>query len=302
MNLSIKIGKLKLTNPIMVASGTFGYGEEFENLTDLNKIGAIITKTITLNPRLGNSQPRVVETVGGMLNAIGLQNDGVDYFIKYKVPFFKKLNVPLIVSISGDSVDDYVRLAKKINVIKEVSAIELNLSCPNINGRQCLISQDHASTFKTVSSVRKVYNKTLIAKLTPNVTDIVLIARAASDARADAISLVNTFLGMSIDIETRKPGLGNITGGLSGPAIKPIALRMVWQVAQKLNIPIIGIGGIMNYRDALEFIIAGAKAIQVGTANFVNPRATVEILGGIENYLKNKKIKDINKLIGSLKI
>ncbi|MEW5758851.1 MAG: dihydroorotate dehydrogenase [Candidatus Omnitrophota bacterium] len=301
-SLSVKIGQLRLENPIMVASGTFGYAKEFKGLTNLKKLGAIITKTITIKPRTGNLQQRLVETSSGIINSIGLQNDGIDCFLKDKLPFLKTLGVPIIVSIAGNNLEDYVKLAEIINDVEEISAVELNLSCPNIKEKQTLISQDESLTYDCVFGVRNVYKKTLIAKLTPNVTDVTQIAIAAQDAGADSVSLINTFLAMGVNIETQKPLLGNITGGLSGPAIKPIALRMVWQVSQKIKIPVIGVGGIMNYSDALEFIIAGAQAIQVGTANFVNPNITGEIIDEIKNYLRNKKINDINNLVGSLKI
>lgn len=302
MNLSVKIGKLNLKNPVMVASGTFGYGEEFKKLTNCKKLGAIVTKTITIKPRTGNKQRRLVETASGIINSIGLQNEGIDSFLKNKLPLFKSLGVPVIASIAGNQLEDYVKLAEILDKINEISGIELNLSCPNVKEKKDLISQDKDATFALVSRVRKVYSKTLIAKLSPNVTDIVVIAKAAELAGADSISLVNTFLAMAVNIKNKRPMLGNITGGLSGPAIKPIALRMVWQAANEVKIPVIGIGGIMNCDDALEFIIAGAAAIQVGTANFVNPNAACEVLSGIKEYLKQNKIQDINSLIGSIEV
>lgn len=306
--LAVKIGKLMLKNPILTASGTFGYADEFKDLVSLNEIGAIITKTITLNPRQGNPPPRVIETSSGMLNSIGLENDGTDNFIREKLPFLKKLGTQVIVSISGGGSSDYAELAKRLTDAG-VSALELNLSCPNIRVSKSqsvkeskLISQDKKATYEVVKAVRKAVKATVIAKLTPNVTDIAEIASSAEDAGADSVSLVNTFLAMSIDINTRRPCLGNVTGGLSGPAIKPIALRMVWETAQKVKIPVIGIGGIMNAEDALEFIIAGAHAVEVGTANFVNPKATTDIIDGIKDYTHKNKIRDIGELRGSINV
>ena len=283
----IKIGKIKLKNPVMVASGTFGYAEEFEGLVDLKKLGAIVTKTITIKARPGNPMPRICETASGMLNSIGLQNEGVENFIKEKLRYLSKLDVPVIVSISGDSTKEFCQLAKRLDKVKGVDGLELNVSCPNVN-RQGLIAQCKDSTYELVKNVRNNTNKTLITKLSPNVTDIVEIAKAACSAGSDAVSLVNTFLGMAIDIETEKPKLGNIVGGLSGPCIKPIALRMVWEVAKNIKKPVIGMGGIMNAEDAIEFLIAGAKAVQVGTANFVEPDICERIVKGVERWIKTK--------------
>ncbi len=297
----------------MVASGTFGYAEEFKDFIDLKKLGAIVTKTITLKPRLGNPPPRTCETPAGLLNSIGLENPGIDRFIEEKLPFLKKLAVPIIVSIAseGDS-NEFVGLAKRLDKIREISAIELNISCPNIKSQQKsyrpltinhrLISQNAKATYAVVKAARKVTRKTLITKLSPNVTDVTEIAQAAQDAGTDAIALINTLMGMSIDLKTRKPRIAMGTAGLSGPAIRPVALRMVWEVYQKVKIPIIGMGGIMDTESALEFFIAGASAIAVGTANFINPRITIEIISGIEQYLGRNKIQDIKELIGSLKI
>jgi len=288
--MEIKIGKLKLKNPVMAASGTFGYAKEFEDLVDLKKLGAIVTKTITLKPKKGNPMPRVCETASGMLNAIGLQNEGIDNFIDEKLPYLAKLGVPIIVSISGD----FVKLAKRLDKEKEVGGIELNISCPNVkeqgtrNKGQGLIAQCPKATYDFVKEVRKTTDKTLITKLSPNVTDIVEIAKAACKGGTDAVSLVNTFLAMAIDIETGKPKLGNVTGGLSGPAIKPIALRMVWEVAKSINKPVIGMGGIVTTEDAIEFLLAGAKAVQIGTANFIDPAACEKIIKGIETWKKKK--------------
>lgn len=322
-NLKVKIGKLELRNPVMVASGTFGYGEEFKDFIDLGKLGAIVTKTITLNPRQGNPPPRTCETPAGLLNSIGLENPGLEVFIQDKLPFLKKIGAPIIVSIASEGgLEEFVTLAKRLDKIKEVLAIELNISCPNIkvtshksqvtshqskNKRQAtgdrrpLISQDAKATYELVKSVRKVTHKTLITKLSPNVSDIVEIAQAAESAGTDAVSLINTLTGMAIDVKTRRPKIAAITGGLSGPAIRPIALRMVWEVYQRIRIPIIGMGGIIDASGALEFIIAGANAVSVGTANFVNPKASIEIIEGINKYLIENKIRDIKNLIGSLK-
>lgn len=299
--MNIKIGKLKLKNPVMTASGTFGYAREFEKLVSLEHIGAIITKTITLNPRQGNPMPRICETSSGMMNAIGLQNEGIDDFIKEKMPYLSKIGTPVIVSISGNNIDEFFILTRRLDKIEDINGIELNISCPNIKSKG-LVAQDSKATYEVVKAVRKITGKTIITKLSPNVTDIVEIARAAEDAGSDAISLVNTFLGMAIDINTRRPKLGNVTGGLSGPCIKPIAVRMVYEVSKNINIPVVGIGGIMNANDAVEFLIAGATAVQVGTANFIEPGVCGEVVKGIEAYLKKHKIEKIGDLTGSLDI
>jgi len=303
INLSVKIGKLILENPVVVSSGTFGYAEEFKDFMDLKELGAIVTKTITLQPRQGNPSPRTCETPAGMLNSIGLENPGMDKFIAEKLPLLGKIGVPIIVSIaSEDNPQEFVSLAQRLDKIKEVAAIELNISCPNIKSHIAkLIAQDANATHELVSAVRKATKKTLITKLSPNVTDITEIALAAERAGSDAVSLVNTFTGMSIDAETRKPKIASVTGGLSGPAIRPIAVRMVWEVYQKIKIPIVGMGGIMDASSALEFILAGATAISVGTANFINPKASIEIIEGIKKYLIKNKIKDIKTFIGSLR-
>ncbi len=315
-NLSVNIGTLKLKNPVMVASGTFGYAEEFGDFINLKELGAIVTKTITLKPRQGNPPPRTCETPSGMLNSIGLENPGLEVFIREKLPLLKKIGVPIIVSISSeDDPQEFIVLARSLDKIKEIAAIELNISCPNIKNpkslpvRQAgkiqnprLISQDPQATYNLVSAVRKVTQKTLITKLSPNVTDITEIAMAAQKAGSDAVSLINTLTAMSIDIETRKPKIAMVTAGLSGPAIRPVAVRMVWEAYQKIKVPIIGMGGIINTSTALEFIIAGATAIAVGTANFINPKITSEIIAGIRQYLIQNKIKNIRELIGSIKI
>lgn len=301
LNLSVNIGKIKFPHPVLVASGTFGYGDELKDLVELNKLSAIISKTITLDPKPGNPPPRIAETHQGILNAIGLENVGVDNFISQKLPLLKDIGAILIASIAGEKVSQYIALARRLNETEGISALELNISCPNVKtAGKILFAQDAKATSKLVKAVRKTTKLPLITKLSPNVTDIVCIARAAEEAGSDALSLVNTFSGLSIDINTKLPKLGNITGGLSGPAIKPLALRMVWEVARGVNIPLIGMGGIINSEDALEFIIAGATLVAVGTANFINPRASIEIINGIKEYLAKNKIKDIKNLIGSL--
>ena len=299
-NLKVRIGGLELKNPVIVASGTFGSGEEYKDLIDLNRLGAIVTKSITLRPREGNPPPRVVETPSGMLNSIGLQNDGIDAFIKDKIPFLNKVKTAVIVSIAAHSVNDYAEIAGRLNRIKRVDAIEINISCPNVKGG-LEFAREPGSAAAVVGKVRAVSKKPLITKLSPNVKDITEIAMAAEDAGSDAVSLVNTFTGMAVDIGAKRPVLGNIVGGLSGPAIKPIALRMVWETAKKVKIPVIGMGGIMDYEDALEFIMAGAAAVEIGTANFVNPGTAVKIIGGIERYMRQGKIKNIKELTGCLR-
>ena len=321
-NLSVRIGKLNLKNPVMVASGTFGYAEEFSRFMDLRKLGALVTKTITLKARQGNPAPRTCETPAGMLNSIGLENPGVDVFIREKLPSLLKLGIPIIVSIaSEDSPDEFTALAQRLDKVEGVAAIELNISCPNIAHRSLvegrrgqqedpratsyelrakLISQDPKATYEVVKSVRRVTDKTLVTKLSPNVTDIVEIAQAAAEGGSDALALINTLSGMSIDVKTRRPKIAMVAGGLSGPAIRPIAVRMVWQVHQKIKLPVIGMGGIMDASSALEFIIAGATAVSVGTANFVNPAVAIEIIKGLKNYLQENKIRDIKVLVGSL--
>jgi dihydroorotate dehydrogenase (NAD+) catalytic subunit len=302
VNISARIGKLKLSNPVLVASGTFGYGGEFRELINPDKLGAVVTKTVTLAPRQGNPMPRTIEAPCGLLNSIGLQNEGIDSFIKHKIPYLTKLSTKVIVSIAGESVQEFKKLTQILDRKNAVDAIELNLSCPNIRGKTTLIAQDPRATYQTVKAVRKITKKTLIAKLSPNVTDIVRIARSACEAGCDALSLINTVYGMSVDLEKKEPHLASIFGGLSGPAIKPIALYMVYWAAKKIKLPIIGIGGIMNAQDALEFILAGATPVEVGTANFVNPKASIEIIKGIRQYLVKHKIKDIKNLIGALRV
>ncbi len=307
INLETKIGKLLLRNPVMVASGTFGYAEEFRDLMDLSQLGAIVTKTVTLKPRAGNPAPRTCETPAGMLNSIGLANPGLEVFLQEKLPALKKIGPPIIVSIaSEDEPEEFVYLAKRLEMIKGIGALELNISCPNVNagGRRQeakLISQDPKATYNLVKAVRKITNKTIITKLSPNVTDIVEIAQAAEDAGSDALALINTLTGMSIDVKTGRPKIASITGGLSGPSIRPVALRMVWEVSRKIGLPIIGMGGIIDTSSALEFLFAGATAVSVGTANFIHPGVTSEIILGIRKYLIGNQINDIKHLVGGLK-
>ncbi len=299
-NLNIKIGKVKLNNPVMVASGTFGYGQEFAPFISLRKLGAIVSKTVTLNPRQGNPAPRTCETPAGMLNSIGLENPGIEMFIKEKLPVLRKIGIPVIVSIASEKdPTEFIRLVKRLGNLSAVSAIELNISCPNMRHTR-LISQDASATYEVVKAVRRQTTKALIVKLSPNVTSISDIALRAEEAGADAVSLVNTINGMSIDINTRKPKIAMVTAGLSGPAIRPIAVKMVWEVYNKVKIPIIGMGGIIDTDSALEFIIAGASAVSIGTANFINPRISVEVVEGIQKYMKVNKIVDIRGLTGSL--
>jgi len=303
--LSVDIGGLRLKNPVMVASGTFGYGEEFKDLIQLKDIGAIITKSITLEPWEGNMPPRIWETTAGMLNSIGLQNEGIDDFIRNKLPFLKKSGTAVVVSIAGKTRQEYKELAKRLDET-EIDAVEINISCPNIEHHSTkgkgsgLFAQDKDATRDIVKTVRGQTKKCLITKLSPNVTDITEIAKAAEQAGTDSISLINTILGMEVDIETKRPRLGNVTGGLSGPAVKPIALRMVWEVYKSVKVPVIGMGGIMNTRDALEFFLCGATAVQVGTANFINPDAAARIADGLKAHLKKKKLAGITELIGTL--
>lgn len=300
VDLRVNIGGLELKNPVMTASGTFGFGEEFADFIDLDQLGGIVVKGTTLHKREGNPYPRMAETPAGMLNAVGLQNKGVHYFKNTIYPRIKDIQSPLIVNVSGSAVEDYVETAEIINELDKVPAIELNISCPNVKEGGMAFGVNAASAAKVIEAVRKVYHKTLIVKLSPNVTDITEIARVAEANGADSVSLINTLLGMAIDAEKRKPILSTITGGLSGPAVKPIALRMVWQVSNAVNIPVIGMGGIMNATDAIEFFLAGATAIEIGTANFVEPTATLDILKGIEGYLVKHKYESIHDIIGQL--
>ena len=302
VNLAVQIGSLKLKNPVMTASGTFGYGEEYADYVDLNKLGAIVVKGLSLKPRLGNPPPRIMETAGGMLNAVGLQNIGVEEFINEKLPYLKNFDVAVIANIYGETYTEYSKVAKKLSSVKGIHALEVNVSCPNVKKGGLSFGSDPKATAEVTRRVKAETNLPVIVKLTPNVTDIAAIAAAVEKAGADAVSLINTLTGMSVDLKTRTPHLKNITGGLSGPAIKPVALRMVWQVVQRVSIPVIGIGGIMTAEDALEFLIVGAKAVQIGTANFINPRATLDVIEGMQNYLSYNKIKDINEIIGTFKV
>jgi len=305
--LSVKVGKIRMKNPVMVASGTFGYGKEYEDFMDIARLGAIVTKTITIDPKSGNQPPRIIETPVGMLNSIGLENDGVEGFIEKKMPYLRKLGIPVIVSMGGEKIGDFAKLAKRLDRASGIAGLEINISCPNLRDhrrkseKEVLFSQDKRLTYKTVKSVRRATALTIITKLTPNVTDIAEIARAAQDGGSDALSLVNTYMGMAIDISTRRPLLGNIAGGLSGPAIKPLALKAVWDVYNSVDIPIIGMGGIVDVNDVLEFLICGAAAVALGTANFVYPNKSIEIINGLKYYIKSNGLKSLKPLIGSLK-
>lgn len=302
VDLSVEIGKLKLKNPIMTASGTFGYGEEFADFIDLNRLGGIIVKGTTLHHREGNPYPRMAETPSGMLNAVGLQNKGVDYFIEHIYPRIKDLDTRVIVNVSGSCIDDYVAVCEKLSPLDKVAAVEINISCPNVKQGGMGFGTTCSGAERVTSAVRKAYDGTMIVKLTPNVTDITEIARAVEAAGADAVSLTNTFLGMAIDVEKRKPMLSTITGGLSGPCIRPIAVRMVWQVANAVQVPVVGLGGIASGRDAIEFLLAGATAVQIGTANFVDPQVTVKAIDYIEDYLKRHQITSVRELIGGMEV
>jgi len=296
---AVNLGRLKLKNPVMTASGTFGYGEEYAGYVDLNRLGAVVVKGLSLKSRLGNPPPRIMETTGGMLNAVGLQNIGVDVFIEEKLPFLRQYDVAVVANIYGETFEDYKKVARKLSAVGGVHALEVNISCPNVKNGGISFGSDPKIAARVTRAVKDETSLPVIVKLTPNVTDITSIAVAVEKAGADIISLINTLTGMSVDLKTKKPHLKNITGGLSGPAIKPVALRMVWQVVQKVSIPVIGIGGIMTAQDALEFLIVGAKAVQIGTANFVNPRATMDVLKGIEDYLSANRIKKISEIIGT---
>jgi len=299
--LSIRIGKMELKNPVIVASGTFGYGQEFENFMDLSQLGAIIPKGISLNPMQGNPPPRIFETNGGILNSIGLQNPGLQVFIKEKLPYLKKIKTNLIINFFGKTQAEYVELARRLDSLDGISGLEMNISCPNVKQGGIIFGSDSKMTYRLVSEVKKSIRRPLIVKLSPNVTDITVIARSAEEGGADAVSLINTFKAMAINIHTKKPELGNVTGGLSGPAIKPIALRMVWEVSRAVKIPVIGMGGIMKAEDAIEFMLAGASAIQIGTANLIRPMTGIEVINGIKKYLIQTKMDQIQSLIGFFK-
>lgn len=299
-DLSVSINKLQLKNPVMTASGTFGYGPEFADFVPLNEIGGIIVKGTTLKPREGNDYPRMVETASGMLNCVGLQNKGVDYFCEHIYPEIKDIDTNMIVNVSGSSSEDYAECAARIGELDNIPAIELNISCPNVKQGGMAFGVTCAGAASVVKAVRARYNKTLIVKLSPNVTDVTEIARAVEAEGADSVSLINTLMGMAIDIEKRKPLLSINTGGLSGPAVKPVALRMVWQVAKAVKIPVVGLGGICNAHDAIEFFMAGATAIEIGTANFIDPQVTIKVRDGINEWLDRHGCKSVKEIIGTL--
>lgn len=300
VKLNVNIGNLKLKNPVMTASGTFGYGIEYSDFIDLSKLGGIIVKGTTLAPRQGNPYPRMAETPSGMLNAVGLQNKGVDHFVEKIYPQIKDLDTAVVVNVSGSTIEDYVAVAEKINALDNIPAIELNISCPNVKEGGMAFGTSPRSVENVVKAVRQAYNKTLIVKLSPNVTDITEIARAAEAEGADSLSLINTMLGMAIDAERRRPLLSTVTGGLSGACVKPVALRMVWQVSKSVKVPLIGLGGIMNATDAVEFLLAGASAVQIGTANFIDPQVSVKVAEGIEEYLVRQGCHSVQEIIGGL--
>lgn len=301
VDLAVEFAGIRMQNPILTASGTFGYAQEFEPYLDLNRLGALVVKTITRRPRSGNPVPRIVETPAGMLNAIGLQNVGIDGFIREKLPYLRKLTPPLIVNVAGESVEDFRELTKRIGDQDGVAGVELNVSCPNVAGGLDF-SVDPKLTYQVVKAAREATHLPVIPKLSPNVTDIRPIARAAEEAGADGISLINTLVGMAIDVRTRRPKIANVTGGLSGPAIRPVAVRMVWQVARTVRLPIIGMGGILTGEDAVEFLIAGATAVAVGTANFIDPANAVKVMTGLEQYCLANGIREVRQLIGSLQL
>ena len=303
LDTRIHIGRgLYIKNPVMTASGTYGYGLEYEDFVELQRLGGIMVKGTTLHPRQGNPYPRMAETPAGMLNAVGLQNKGVDYFCEHIYPSIKDYDTAMIVNVSGSQVEDYIATAERINALERIPAIELNISCPNVKEGGMAFGVTCAGAASVVRAVRAVYDKTLIVKLSPNVTDITEIARAVEAEGADAVSMINTLLGMAIDAERRRPVLSTVTGGLSGPAVKPIALRMVWQTAQAIKLPIIGMGGIATTSDAIEFLLAGASAIEVGTYNFVDPTATVKIVDGIEDYMRRHGFSSVNDLVRALQL
>lgn len=299
--LNVKVGGLDLKNPVMTASGTFGYGIEFADFIDLNQLGGFIVKGTTLHAREGNDYPRMAETPSGMLNCVGLQNKGVDYFCNHIYPQLKDIQSNVLVNVSGSSPEDYAECAARINELDHIPGIELNISCPNVKDGGMAFGVTCEGAASVVRAVRKRYDKTLIVKLSPNVTDIASIAKAVEAEGADSVSLINTLMGMSIDIERRQSRLSIGTGGLSGPCVKPVALRMVWQVARAVNIPVVGLGGIMNATDAIEFLMAGATAIEIGTANFIDPTTTIRVINGINEWLDNHGVKDVHEIIGCMK-
>jgi dihydroorotate dehydrogenase (NAD+) catalytic subunit len=301
-DLSVDFAGIKLKNPVLTASGTFGYGEEFADIIDLNKLGGVIVKGVSLKPIKGNPPPRIWETPSGMLNAIGLENPGVDVFLREKLPFLRNYDTAVLVNIFGYSLEEYVGVAERLDGVPGVSGIEVNISCPNVKAGGIVFGTDLKAAFELLSAVRKATRLPVIAKLSPNVTDITAFAKTARDAGCDGLSLINTLLGMAIDIRCRRPRLANCTGGLSGPAIRPVAVRMVWQAAKAVDLPIIGMGGIMTHEDALEFILAGASAVAVGTANFVNPRATLDIIRDLETFLTQEGIGSVKELVGQVRV
>ena len=301
-DLNVNIGKLQLKNPVLTASGTFGYGIEYADFMDLSRIGGIFVKGTTLHPREGNDYPRMAETPSGMLNAVGLQNKGVNYFISDIYPKIKDIDTQMMVNVSGSTIEDYVACAEKINELEKIPAIELNISCPNVKQGGMAFGTSCSGASEVIKAVRKVYHKTLIVKLSPNVTDIAEIAKTAEAEGADSVSLINTLMGMAIDVERRKPILSTITGGLSGSCVKPVALRMVYQTYKAVKIPIIGLGGISNWKDAVEFILAGATAIQIGTSNFIDPTISVKVVDGINDYLDRHRFQSVQEIIGKLEI
>jgi dihydroorotate dehydrogenase (NAD+) catalytic subunit len=299
-NLSIDFAGIRLKNPVLTASGTFGYGEEYAEFVDLNELGGVIVKGVSLKPIAGNPPPRIWETPSGMLNAIGLENPGVDVFLREKLPYLRKFDTAVIVNIFGYSLEEYVGVAERLDGVPGVSGLEVNISCPNVKAGGMIFGTDLKASFELLSAVRKATRLPIIAKLSPNVTDVTRFARAAADAGCDGLSLINTLLGMAIDVRCRKPRLANWTGGLSGPAIRPVAVRMVWQTAKAVSLPILGMGGIVTSEDALEFILAGASAVAVGTANFINPGATVDVVRGMERFLAEQCVGDVRELIGKV--
>ncbi len=302
VDLKVKLGRMELKNPVMTASGTFGYGTEYQDFIDLSRIGGIVVKGTTLRDRQGNAYPRMAETPSGMLNAVGLQNKGVEYFINNIYPGIKQFETEIFVNVSGSTIEDYIITAEMLNDLDKIPGIELNISCPNVKEGGMAFGTSCLSAAQVVKAVRRVYKKELMVKLSPNVTDISDIAMAVEAEGADSISLINTLLGMAINAEKRIPVLSTVTGGLSGPAVKPVALRMVWQVAKSVKVPVVGMGGIMNATDAIEFLLAGATAIQIGTANFIDPTISIKVLEGIEDYLKRHNFSSVNDIIGALEV
>lgn len=302
IDLTTRIGRLTLKNPVIVASGTFGYGEEYKDYVDLKRLGAVVTKTVTLNPRPGNPPPRIFETAAGLLNSIGLENPGVRVFIEEKLPFLRKIGVDLIVSIAGERQEEYLEIARMLDRMEGIKAIEINVSCPNVESGPLQIGKDPELVFLLVEKLKKVTSLPLLVKLSPQIGRMIELAQAARGGGADGLSLINTFPAMAIDVESMRPRLGGVTGGLSGPAIKPVALRIVWEVFRNVDIPIIGMGGIMGAEDAIEFFLAGARAVAVGTANFIDPGISLRIIEGLKKYLSDRKIKSFSEIVGRIKI